>query len=402
MRALALALAACASAGVSESSSAPQPLWQPPPERRRLPDGPLIAGYAPRCDASVTRAVEQGVNVVYWFASSLLYNASAGAPYVSYGGPDLGCVASLAAQWRARGLRVAHLLSVGGWDAPHVETQTPAAALHAAWRQWNERVASRPGLEGGFDGVDWDLEGADDPASVTNALPAPQLDAVGEFSRLEKAAGFLVSMVPPESYLDPTTPAFDTSLLHAYPDGAGPGAGPWQPNFTYHGHNPYAYLLSRYGETAMPGGGVEPTFDVILLQLYETFSHLTYNLTQLRQPAADYLERWVPMVVDGWHVDFGSCPNVSWPSATVRVPADRLLVGFGNGWTGGAGDRNALVLPAQIGDAHERLRRRGMAPRGYFFWSIPQEGITPPNSTEPLYFAQGLNAFLHVRDVPAN
>ena len=33
-------------------------------------------------------------------------------------------------------------------------------------------------------------------------------------SQAAKDAGFLVTMVPPESYLDPTTSAFDLSLLH--------------------------------------------------------------------------------------------------------------------------------------------------------------------------------------------
>ena len=353
-----------------------------------LPRGALIAGYAPRCDENVTRAVEQGVNVIYWFAASLLYDSAQGGAYVSYGGPDLDCIASLSLSLRARGLETSHLLSVGGWDAPHVETNSSAAALHAAWRAWNRDVVARPGLERGFDGVDWDLEGNDDVASPYNFFTAAVLDAVGEFSVLEQAAGFAVSMVPPESYLDPTTEAFDQSLLHAYPDG-------WQPNFTYHGHNAYAYLLSRYGETAAPGRGRVPTFDVVLIQLYETYSHLTFNLTQLGQGAADYLETWVPRVVRGWHVDFGSCGNVSWPSADVRVPAERLLVGFGNAWTGGA--KNAYVQPADIGDAHERLRRAGMAPRGYFFWSIPSEGDIPQRAAEPLFFAKGLNDFLHVR-----
>jgi hypothetical protein len=41
-----------------------------------LPTGPIIAGYAPACDDNVTLAVQNGVNVVYWFASSLLYNST--------------------------------------------------------------------------------------------------------------------------------------------------------------------------------------------------------------------------------------------------------------------------------------------------------------------------------------
>jgi hypothetical protein len=362
-----------------------------PVRPRELPRGPLIAGYAPACDANTTRAVEQGVNVLYWFAASLLFNETTQQPFVSYGGPPLDCIAETAADLRARGFEVIHFLSVGGWNAPHVETATSPEVLHAAWRSWNRDVVSRAGFEGGFDGVDWDLEGNDNATAPENFFTAAVLDAVGVFSQLEKEAGYLVSMVPPESYLDPTTSLFDQSLTHAYPDG-------WEPSFRYHGHNAYAYLLSRYGEARAPGGGGvrAPTFDVVLIQLYESFSHLSYNLTQLHERAEDYLDRWVRAVVGGWTVDFASDANVSWPSADVRVPADRLLVGFGNGWAG-ATDKNALVLPADVGAAHERLRRDGLAPRGYFFWCIPSEGQVPAGRDEPLFFAAGLNDFLHVR-----
>ena len=42
---------------------------------------------------------------------------------------------------------------------------------------------------------------------------------VGSLSQLAKADGYLVSLVPPESYLDPMTgPAYDRSLLWAYPE----------------------------------------------------------------------------------------------------------------------------------------------------------------------------------------
>lgn len=289
-----------------------------------LPSGALIAGYAPKCDANVTRAVESGVNVLYWFASNLLFNDTTGEAYVDYGGPALDCIAQVAADFRARNLSCTHMVSVGGWDAPHVETETSAAALFAAWHVWNKNVVARPGLEAGFDGIDWDLEGNDLPSSPFNFFTAAVLDSVGRFSVLAKEAGYVVSMVPPESYLDPTTSAFDQSLLHAYPDG-------WQPAFKYHGHNAYAYMLSRYGTTHLRSGANVPTFDVVLIQLYETFSHLTYNITVQQQSGESYLSNWVPTVVAGWDVDFGSDAAVEWPSGRVSVPASRLLVGFGNG-----------------------------------------------------------------------
>jgi hypothetical protein len=74
-----------------------------------------------------------------------------------------------------------------------------------------------------------------------------------------------------------------------------------QPNFKYHGHNTYAYLLAKYGKTktARPSvdtgadtgtsktavtasGTVEvevdvDTFDFVTVQLYEGYSHAEYR-----------------------------------------------------------------------------------------------------------------------------
>ena len=63
------------------------------------------------------------------------------------------------------------------------------------------------------------------------------------------------------------------------------------------------------------------------------------------------------------------------------------------GWTGG--EKNALVLPDEIGVAHAKLGDK--APRGYFYWCISTEGQIPTGHKDPLYYAAGLNEFLHVR-----
>ena len=63
-------------------------------------------------------------------------------------------------------------------------------------------------------------------------------------------------MFQPESYLDSTTSEFNLSLLYYnYPE--------WKkefPNFTYHGRNAYAYLISKYSLD---------TFDFVSFQLYK-------------------------------------------------------------------------------------------------------------------------------------
>ena len=172
---------------------------------------------------------------------------------------------------------------------------------------------------------------------------------MGRLSQLAKSAGYLVAMAPAESYLDPTTHLFDLTLTHTYPE--------WealQPDFRYHGHNTYAYLLARYGTTTLPllsplvealpdqgrrgaegvtdaaagtvetavgvtGGLAESvaqgvsqgltgtevlaevegaaevvaTFDFVTVQLYEGYSHAQYQSYVLGRPAGQVVAEWV-------------------------------------------------------------------------------------------------------------
>ena len=117
-------------------------------------------------------------------------------------------------------------------------------------------------------------------SSEWNAMSVKTLDLVGGFSTLAKRDGYLVTLVPCESYLDPSTPLFSRNLTFAYPDG-------WQPNFLYHGRNNYAYLVSRYGLSYLPDGQPVPTFDAVTIQLYESYSHADYNTSVLKQSPVD-------------------------------------------------------------------------------------------------------------------
>lgn len=76
---------------------------------------------------------------------------------------------------------------------------------------------------------------------------------MGKISQYAKQDDFIVTMTPPESYLDPTRSEIGLSLLDTYPE--------WEkivPDFTYHGRNTYAYLLAKYGKTE-----AEDTFDFV-------------------------------------------------------------------------------------------------------------------------------------------
>ena len=142
-----------------------------PRSHRRLPEGSLIAGYAVDCDANVMEAVEAGANVVIWFASNLGKNATTGAPVVQMG-LNTTCIAEMAKAMRAKKLEVAHLISIGGWNAPHPDTTFTGHEWFAAWDAWNKNHVAHTALGfDGFDGFDWDLEGNDKPACEVAVEP---------------------------------------------------------------------------------------------------------------------------------------------------------------------------------------------------------------------------------------
>jgi hypothetical protein len=338
---------------------------------RSLPN-PMIGGYAGNgeCDAAVTAAVQNGVNVILWFS----LNLSPSQP--PSGGPNLTCVAEVKRNLTASGLATTHMISIGGWDAPH-PVNGSAAAFYAQWKAWNEQ-----GGEALFDGIDWDLEGNDNATSPWNALALDTLAIVGGMSQLAKAEGYLVTLVPPESYFDVSTSLFDRGLTHAYPE-------PWHPEFLYHGHNGYAYIYTKYGGAA--------TFDAVSIQLYETFAHADYNISILHQRPAEYLEAWVRALSAGWTVDFASAPELGFPTQQVALPPSQLVIGLANGWAGGAGaPRALLIMPEEVGVAWAALGPQGR-PRGAVFWDISSEGAVPSGQSSPLYLAAGLNAFMGIR-----
>lgn len=106
-------------------------------------------------------------------------------------------------------------------------------------------------------------------------------------------------MVPAESYLDPYRVGFDRSLLHSYQE--------WDslhPEFTYHGLNTYAPLLSSdYKQTCVEGKMVD-TFDFVTVQLYEGYSHANYAIRVLGHPVADYFLDLIQAITTGWWVNF--------------------------------------------------------------------------------------------------
>jgi len=381
----------------------------------KLPEK-LIVGYANwnECDEKIVDAVKQGVNVVMWFSINLAVSPETGRPIIT-NGPDWDCVADRVAEIAQLNLETVHLISIGGWNSPHPDTSVSAEEAYDHWNFWNKNIAARPdkGFYG-FHGFDWDIEGNDDPNSQYNHFTVECLDFMGRFSQLAKQkGGYIVSMAPAESYLDPTHHTFDRSLLHNYPEWE-----PIVPNFNYHGRNTYAYLLDKYGyyteetdaavdysllnavDTSVRAASEKKlrTFDFVTIQLYEGYSHAEYNTTQLGQSSADYVTHWVRKVLAGWEIDYSADTELKYPYVN-KLTLDRteLVVGCANGWAGDG--KFFLLFPDQAEKAYEALAKLDLAPRGFAFWDILDEGkISLQRPHEPVWMAAGLNRFLKVRE----
>lgn len=163
-----------------------------------IPDK-LIVGYANwnECDDKIIEAVQNGVNVVMWFAINLSVHPISGKPMIT-NGPDMDCVADIILKIKELKLNTIHLISIGGWNSPHPDITNDAETTYEYFDYWNHNIAARPdkGFYG-FDGIDWDIEGNDNFNSPNNLFSCECLDLMGRFSQLAKERGqYIVTMAP--------------------------------------------------------------------------------------------------------------------------------------------------------------------------------------------------------------
>jgi chitinase len=340
----------------------------------------LIIGYANwnQCDDSMIESIRNGVNVLMWFSIDLTWRdekATIGR------GPDLSCVAKIYKKIIDLDLEVVHMITIGGWNAPHPSTDCTAKEMYQTWKDWNENITNFPG----FQGFDWDIEGNDDLASPSNEFTKQGLDLMGEMSQLAKKDGYIVSMAPAESYLNCFTSDFDRKLNHSYPEWS-----PIVPHFTYHSHNSYAYILSKYGVSVCNDLEVD-TFDFIMVQFYEGFSRMLYYTKRETFSPASYLESALPNYYNGWIVNYEQDPIVNLPSQLVRIKPSQMIIGLANGW---ANNEKFLFLDQkELQEIGVVLKRKGIEPRGYGFWNLQDEGGIV--NGEPFWLAKVLKDVLN-------
>ena len=349
----------------------------------------VIIGYPSwgQCDDQIIEAAKNGVNVIIWFAINLSLDES--GPFIS-GGPDYNCVAKIIQKLNELGLPTINLISIGGWNSPHPNTNHSGSEYYQVFKNWNENVVAKKELGFfGFDGFDWDFEGNDNLKSEYNLFSVECLDLMGEMSQIAKSEGYIITMAPCESYLDPTTTLFDRSLLHEYDE-----YKYLSPPFTYHGRNVFSYLVAKYGKIIIDGQ-TKDVFDLIMVQFYETFSHMLYNTTNEIDSPSDYIEKIVKKFYNGWEVDFSSDFDLNYNSQKVVVTKNNLVIGLANAWANG--NRTLLVESKELEKAYLSLKREGLEPKGFGFWTIREEGKISKATGEPLFLAKDLNKFLDIR-----
>eukprot|EP00047_Mylnosiga_fluctuans_P013314 m.30885 g.30885 ORF g.30885 m.30885 type:complete len:393 (+) comp4820_c0_seq1:376-1554(+) len=358
---------------------------------RALPEGNLILGYAHICQPHVLEDAIAGVNVINWFSINLGMDNATGSPQIQSGPLNLTCVAEMVQLLQELNLSTTHIITIGGWNAPHPLPIRTGVDWWAVFDDWNTNIVARPDLGfDGFDGIDWDLEGNNDPASPWNTLSTATLDIMGTMSQAAKRAGYIVTMVPPQSYFDSTTSLFSQSLLFGYPE--------YHPTFEYHGYNGYALVYSKYQYA--DDARTVPTFDLVDVQLYESWSRASYYVDYLGLAFPSYMVTLVEQMVRGWYVDFASVPAVAWPSQNVSVPLKSIVIGFSFGSPDGSG-KSFFTWPESVARAWSAFPT-GQTPRGTMFWNMNKDGI-PANGTDtPCYLAAGFNSFLKVRPVPTD
>lgn len=329
----------------------------------------VIVGYSHLCDDGKAKtAIRDGVNVLIWSFMEIVESRG-----VTGGNMDIDCIQKLIIDMDAEGYDdTVHLVSFGGWDGAHFE-HTKYTSAEEWFGTWKHDVGNI------FHGIDWDFEGNDDLGSPNNEFLLETLDRMGEICKLAKQEGYIVSMAPPQSYLDIDTSRFSRFVNLTDPDRQ------WHSDFHYFGANVYAHTLAKYGDYV----------DLVQVQFYESYARAAMEVFDNKHSPERYLSLYNLHLVVGknesFFVDFESDPSVGLPSQDVGLPRSKLVWGFGNGWVDTPNDKNIYFPPESIAKAYHGLKDLNIEPRGFMFWCIGEEG------RNGVYYARDLNKVLNIR-----
>jgi len=347
-------------------ASLPEPLWA-----RSLPKNLLVAYQSwSECDDAVLTHVQNGANVVIWFAVNLHADES-GGPSIS-GGPNRTCVEEMIVKLDDLGFGrddVTHLISVGGWDSPHPDTTFTAEQYAEAFETFSGGL---------YDGLDWDLEGNDSLTAPSNFFSADCLRLMADLSTVLSDRGYIVSMAPPESYLDVQSSSFSKFVNLTYPsDSLWP-----PPTFSYHGRNAYVVALALAPDA----------FDFVSIQIYETKSHAAYNTSILGTPQDEYaVEYFRRLLTEPFVVDFSGDKDFGYLGAVnIHIPlASKVVIGLiSAGGIGGPITATNATNAYRSVDADPSVNGNV---RGFMYWCIgdDKDGELPLILNEVLGIREG-------------
>jgi hypothetical protein len=358
----------------------------------------VLIGYASNCDAARI-AVHQGTNVVVWAFVDIASAQSddryrrrtqAHETLTPTTNLNLTAVEDLINELDLNGYDVVHLISVGGWNGPHLSPHVSAFEWYSSFKTH---------LGDLFHGIDWDLEGNDDLNSPLNLFTIECLEKIGDISRLVHQGrwrvrfwyylrkgdrrlplvvstdGYVVSMAPPQSYLDINGSKRFSRQVNWTDEGRG-----WHDNFSYFGRNVYAFVLKRYGNW----------IDLVSIQLYESYSRADYAVLVDGQQPSDFLINFVQQLAssENFLVDFSEDVETRMQEENVTLPLSKLVFGFANGWALDTDNKALFIEPDEVSVAWDFLLREQLLPRGFMFWSIDVEGLNG------IYLARELSLIL--------
>ena len=346
------------------------------PARRRTVDGarrPIVIGYAhDPASGRAERAMRDGADVVIW--SFLHFDlAPGGGEGGGVGGGGRGRIRTGLDLSEIRRLRdmfqdVVFMAAFGGWNGPHPPNQLTGKEWCDVFVEFND------GLDGIFDGIDFDWEGNDDLSSETARFTLGTLDVMADLAVEAKRRGLVVSMAPAESYLDAAAGDGSADAEFSRDLGLPPRAWTTGPDatdedrrvvadagFRHAGRQCYAYVLARAGVGS---------FDWISVQLYEAYSAFVHETARRGRDPVDAIVERVDRFAGGYTVT-----NLPLDEAefVVRVPPSRLVIGIANGWADGT--KFCKVEPSTMRKVYDRtLAKYGEGILGVMFWTIEEEG----------------------------
>lgn len=299
----------------------------------------------------VQSAQRMDANVIFWSFLQMEECTIKETLYQQYA-PTCANIAAVAAKLPD----ALHIISVGGWDYghPYPDSGCTAQQYADAFEAWACNCANTPGFPG-ISGIDMDWEGISDATpgpGFTNEWSPETVQYTAAIFNLIGDKGYKKVIIPPESYLDPADSTFTLTLDNS---------DRWHPDFPYHGRNLYAAFWQL----------IDP--DLVMIQVYEGYCRTTCEAysksasdtfadwpknypknpsnTNLIEPAGtDANGNELPERIDkvlhdlikkytgGFEIDFGQVLSTLSDDRvtgkqTLKIPGDRLIIGFGNQYT---------------------------------------------------------------------